>query len=228
MKTTSLILLALFTLNLGSQGQVPEMKNDKDSMSYFLGLSLGFELQKTPFENNPSLILQGFTEAFKNQAPVSEQYAREVFQEMQEALRQSEMQHAEREAQLDISKAKAWMMANGTKEGVTTTASGLQYRIVKEGEGPTPTDTSEVRVHYEGRLIDGTVFDSSYERGEPISFPLNRVIPGWTEGLQLMKVGSIYHLFIPPELGYGARGAGSIPPHSVLIFKVELLGIEGS
>jgi FKBP-type peptidyl-prolyl cis-trans isomerase FkpA/FKBP-type peptidyl-prolyl cis-trans isomerase FklB len=226
MKMTSLIVLALLAVHTWAQDPAPEMNNEKDSLSYFLGLTLGFELYKTPFENNPALILQGFTEAFKNQAPVSEQYARQVFQELQQELREREMLKADREAQLDKSKAHAWMVANGTKEGMHTTASGLQYRVVKEGEGAMPADTSKVRVHYEGRLIDGTVFDSSYERGEPISFPLNRVIAGWTEGLQLMKVGSVYHLFIPPELGYGARGSGSIPPYSVLIFKVELLGIE--
>ena len=116
---------------------------------------------------------------------------------------------------------------NARKEGVLTTSSGLQFKVIRSANGAKPTADSRVRVHYEGRLIDGTVFDSSYMRGEPIVFGLNQVIKGWTEGLQLMPVGSEYELYIPQELGYGANGAGSqIPPYATLIFKVELLGIE--
>lgn len=120
-----------------------------------------------------------------------------------------------------------FLAKNATRDGVITTASGLQYQVLQQGTGqqhPTATDT--VEVHYHGTLIDGTVFDSSVERGEPISFPLNRVIPGWTEGVQLMHVGDKVRFFIPPELGYGNRSAGKIPPGSVLIFDVELLAIE--
>ncbi len=122
---------------------------------------------------------------------------------------------------------KDFLLANAKKPGIQTTASGLQYEVLREGSGPKPSATSTVEVHYEGRLINGQVFDSSYERNESISFPLNRVIRGWTEGLQLMPTGSKYRLFIPSELGYGARGAGAdIPPHATLIFDVELLGIR--
>jgi len=122
---------------------------------------------------------------------------------------------------------KKFLEENATKEGIQTTASGLQYEVVREGDGPKPGAVSTVEVHYEGRLIDGRVFDSSYQRKETISFPLNRVIPGWTEGLQLMSTGSKYRLYIPSELGYGARGAGSdIPPHAALIFDVELISIR--
>lgn len=116
---------------------------------------------------------------------------------------------------------------NGKREGVVTTASGLQYEVLQEGAGPKPEATSRVTVHYEGRLTDGKVFDSSYKRNQPATFGVRQVIPGWTEALQLMPVGSKWRLFIPSELGYGARGAGSsIPPHAVLIFDVELLGIS--
>ncbi|MBY6095370.1 FKBP-type peptidyl-prolyl cis-trans isomerase [Ferrimonas balearica] len=121
----------------------------------------------------------------------------------------------------------SFLAENGAKEGVETTASGLQYQVLEKGEGnvhPGPTD--KVKVHYHGTLIDGTVFDSSVQRGEPISFGLNQVIKGWTEGLQLMVVGDKYRLFIPAELAYGNRGVGSIPAGSVLIFDVELLGIN--
>ena len=108
-----------------------------------------------------------------------------------------------------------------------TRQSGLQYEVIEEGDGAKPTARDKVTVHYKGELTDGTVFDSSYERGEPTTFPVNRVIPGWTEGLQLMRVGSKYKFYIPPDLGYGSRGQGPIPPNSALIFQVELLRIGG-
>jgi FKBP-type peptidyl-prolyl cis-trans isomerase len=122
---------------------------------------------------------------------------------------------------------EAFLDSNSGKDNVTVTASGLQYLVLVEGKGAKPKSTDSVTVHYMGTLVDGTVFDSSYDRGEPATFPLEEVIPGWTEGLQLMNVGSKYRLFIPSELGYGERGAGlMIGPDAVLIFDVELLGIE--
>ncbi len=116
---------------------------------------------------------------------------------------------------------------NGRKPGVTTTATGLQYDVVRQGSGPKPGRTDTVLVHYEGRLIDHTVFDSSYQRGQPAAFPLDQVIPGWTEGVQLMPTGSKYHFVVPPQLAYGARGAGGvIPPGAVLEFDIELLAVK--
>ena len=120
-----------------------------------------------------------------------------------------------------------FLQENAKREGVKTTASGLQYEVIESTLGQKPKATDTVKVHYEGTLIDGTVFDSSYKRGEPISFGLNQVIKGWTEGLQLMSIGSKYKLYIPYQLGYGEQGAGgSIPPYATLVFTVELLGIE--
>ena len=119
-----------------------------------------------------------------------------------------------------------FLAENALKEGIQVTESGLQYEVLKMGRGKKPAATDRVKVHYHGTLIDGTVFDSSVERGEPTSFGLNQVIAGWTEGLQLMPVGSKFRFYIPQELGYGSRNAGSIPPYSTLIFEVELLGIE--
>lgn len=136
-----------------------------------------------------------------------------------------------RNTQLKINKEDGikFLQENAKKAGVKTTKSGLQYKVIKEGIGPSPKETDTVKVHYRGRLINGTEFDSSYSRGEPAVFPLNRVIKGWTEGLQLMKVGGKYELYIPPELAYGDYGAGStIQPGSTLIFEVELIDIEES
>lgn len=122
---------------------------------------------------------------------------------------------------------KAFLDENGKKEGVTITASGLQYKVIKAGNGAHPKATDKVKVHYKGTFLDGKTFDSSYDRGEPISFALNQVIAGWTEGVQLMPVGATYEFYIPSNLAYGERGAGGvIPPNSTLIFVVELLGIE--
>lgn len=126
-----------------------------------------------------------------------------------------------------ITDGKQFLANNAKKPGIVTTPSGLQYEILRDGTGPKPAASNTVEVHYEGRLTNGATFDSSYQRKETISFPLNRVIPGWTEGLQLMPTGSKYRLYIPSELGYGARGAGAdIPPHATLIFDVELISIR--
>jgi FKBP-type peptidyl-prolyl cis-trans isomerase len=125
----------------------------------------------------------------------------------------------------NLAKANAFLEENGKKDGVMTTASGLQYRIVKEGDGPMPTATSSVTVHYTGSLMDGTEFDSSRRRGQPATFSVTGVIEGWTEGLQLMKVGSVFEFYIPPSLGYGQNGNQRIPPNALLIFEVELLEV---
>lgn len=135
--------------------------------------------------------------------------------------------HNQKAVALNLEKGSEFLAENSKKEGVKTTASGLQYEVLQSGSGEShPTASSTVRVHYHGTLIDGTVFDSSVERGETISFPLNRVIPGWTEGVQLMKVGDKFRFFIPSNLGYGNRSAGKIPAGSTLIFDVELFEIQ--
>lgn len=163
-----------------------------------------------------------------------EQFARamrDIYAEKESALTEQEVKDAFSEAREIAEKAKAeagktFLVENGKKEGVKTTASGLQYQVLKEGDGPMPKETETVKVHYRGTLIDGTQFDSSLDRGEPASFPLNRVIRGWTEGVQLMKTGAKYRFFVPYQLGYGEDGSPpDIPPFSTLIFDVELLGI---
>ncbi len=224
------IILLMATVALAAQndtsGNDPLLNNELDSVSYFLGLTLGYDFQSLPFEADPDLIIAGLAGAMKGTTGYSQQVTESVFRQLQMALQQREQEKADAEAGMKLQEGLKFLEENGKREGVFTTASGLQYEVVVKGAGPMPADTSEVEVHYEGSLVDGTIFDSSYERGESISFPLNRVIPGWTEGVQLMPVGSTYMLYIPSELGYGSQGTGPIPPNSVLIFKIELLGFK--
>jgi FKBP-type peptidyl-prolyl cis-trans isomerase FklB len=144
------------------------------------------------------------------------------------ALMTSRQAAADAQALQNLEAGLEFLEENAQREGVTVLPSGLQYEVIEAGEGAKPGPTDTVTTHYEGRLIDGTVFDSSYERGEPASFPLNRVIPGWTEALQLMPTGAKWRLYVPAGLAYGERPAGQIPPNSTLIFDVELLDVEGS
>ena len=192
-----------------------------DKISYGLGLSLGQQLKSSGVKElayaDLAAGIQDMLEG--NQPKVS-------FQEAQQAINKFFAELEEKASVAAKAAGEAFLAENAKRPGVKVTASGLQYEVLDAiGQKPKATDT--VRVHYEGTLPDGTVFDSSYKRGEPISFPLNGVIAGWTEGLQLMSVGSKYKLYIPYHLGYGERGAGaSIPPYSALVFTVELLGIE--
>ena len=224
-------LMIFSALSIGAQDESQEaptldLNNNLDSMNYFFGLNLGYSMKTAPFQADPSLISRGITEALVGTAIHDQQTCQVIFRELQMALSVEVAKKDRIREGGNIEKGNAFLAQNAEKDGVRITNSGLQYKVITLGDGPMPSDTSTVKVHYEGTLIDGTKFDSSYDRGEPISFPLNRVIPGWTEGVQLMPVGSTYKLFIPSELAYGPRGQGSIPPYSVLIFKIELLGIE--
>ena len=192
-----------------------------DKLSYAWGLAMGRQLKGMGVEN---LNVEDYTAAVKA-----------VFDGAEPAIPVEEAQKLINDYLSDLQKkaeeaAKAvgakFLEENKAKEGVKETASGLQYVVDKEGTGAQPTATDEVTVHYTGKLLDGTVFDSSVNRGEPATFPLNRVIPGWTEGVQLMKEGAKYTFFIPSDLAYGPQGVpGAIPPHSTLIFDVELIKV---
>ncbi|MBO4361980.1 MAG: FKBP-type peptidyl-prolyl cis-trans isomerase [Paludibacteraceae bacterium] len=193
-----------------------------DKISYGLGLSLGQQLRaggvKELAYTDLAAGIQDMLEG--NQPKIS-------FQEAQQAVNKFFAELEEKASIAAKAAGEAFLAENAKRPGVKVTPSGLQYEVLDGTIGQKPKATDTVRVHYEGTLPDGTVFDSSYKRGEPISFALNQVIAGWTEGLQLMSVGSKYKLFIPYHLGYGERGAGaSIPPYSALVFTVELLGIE--
>lgn len=192
-----------------------------NKISYALGLGIAQQLKSMNIENfsiedfaqSVSDVLAGRPTALSNRE--AQELLNNYFQEKEKA-----------QAQQAIADGKVFLEANAKKEGVITTKSGLQYEVLREGTGKNPKATDTVRCHYEGRLLDGSVFDSSYKRGEPADFGLNQVITGWTEGVQLMKEGAKYRFYIPYLLGYGERGAGaSIPPYSTLIFDVELIEI---
>jgi FKBP-type peptidyl-prolyl cis-trans isomerase FklB len=192
-----------------------------DKISYALGLGIGQQLKSMNIKGfNLSEFSRSISQVMEGQP--TDMTAREA----QEMLNAYFADKAAEEAQQTIADGKVFLENNGKREGVVTTKSGLQYEVLQEGTGRSPKATDKVRCHYEGRLLDGSVFDSSYSRNEPADFGLNQVIAGWTEGVQLMKEGSKFRFFIPYLLGYGERGAGSsIPPYSTLIFDVELLKV---
>ncbi len=203
-----------------------KLENEADSISYFLGLMFGYDISGFPFQANTDLIISGIKGAFNGTTRYDRETAGDQFRELQLAFQQREADKGKLAAMENLEKGNRFLEDISTREGVITTGSGLRYEVLAEGGGPMPADTSTVTVHYEGTLIDGSVFDSSYKRGEPATFPLNRVIRGWSEGVQLMPVGSTYRFYIPADLGYGEQGSGPIPANSVLIFKIELLAIE--
>jgi FKBP-type peptidyl-prolyl cis-trans isomerase FklB len=205
----------------GEKPPALDLKNVKVKTSYAFGVQIGNMMKRQGVDIDPRVFFQAFEEAYAGKkALLSED-------EVNKAV-QAESQRAARSAgERNLKDGAAFLAKNAEKEGVKTTASGLQYEVLKEGDGPSPKATDRVQVHYRGTLIDGTEFDSSYSRGQPAAFPLNRVIPGWTEGLQLMKVGAKFRFVIPSKLAYGPRGAGRlIGPHCTLVFEVELLAIQ--
>ena len=192
-----------------------------EKISYALGLGIGQQLKSMNIEN---FDIKEFSRSIEDvmAGRDTDMTAREAQVMLSEYFQKKEKQQAEE----NIAKGKAYLEEHGKREGVITTKSGLQYEVLTEGTGKSPKATDKVRCHYEGRLTDGSVFDSSYQRGEPADFGLNQVIAGWTEGVQLMKEGAKYRFHIPYLLGYGERGAGaSIPPYATLVFEVELIKV---
>ena len=192
-----------------------------EKISYALGLGIGQQLKSMNIEN---FDIKEFSRSIEDvmAGRDTDMTAREAQVMLSEYFQKKEKEQAEE----NIAKGKAYLEENGKREGVITTKSGLQYEVLTEGTGKSPKATDKVRCHYEGRLTDGSVFDSSYQRGEPADFGLNQVIVGWTEGVQLMKEGAKYRFHIPYLLGYGERGAGaSIPPYATLVFDVELIKV---
>ena len=236
-KPLALAVIALAVTGCMQQEQYPVSETapeaEQDKMAYAFGSSLGEYVGQTldrqeeaEFVLNRDLVITGFVDAIKGDAKISQAEAEELIMAMQEKIAS---QRATVIGGKALEEGVAYQEENAKKEGVMVTESGLQYEVLEEGEegGKSPAATDLVKVHYHGTLVNGDVFDSSVERGEPIVFPLNRVISGWTEGVQLMSEGDKYRFVIPADLAYGERGAGSgqIPPNATLIFEVELLEV---
>ncbi|MDP5135185.1 FKBP-type peptidyl-prolyl cis-trans isomerase [Rheinheimera baltica] len=234
---TKMSLVAMAVMTLAACQKEAEQKpavldTDEAKQSYSLGVSVGRYLDSTLEDYSKlgltvdrELILRGVQDAVANKASLSDEEVQAMMTALEEKFREKQTAMVEAEAAKAIEAGKTYLEENAKKEGVTVTESGLQYEVLQAAEGAKPAATDTVKVHYTGTLTDGTKFDSSVDRGEPAQFPLNRVIAGWTEGVQLMNVGSRFKFTIPAELAYGERDMGVIKPNSVLVFEVELLEI---
>ena len=219
--------LLLATVTLSINAWATELNTEEQKLGYIIGMDIGKSLKQQGTTVDLDSLIAAITATYKGEelAMTDEEAAaiRQVYVEQRQAEAAAQTSAAGQE---NLVAGQQFLAENMTKEGVQIIASGLQYKVVTMGEGAKPAATDTVKVHYSGKLLDGTEFDSSYARNEPISFALNRVIPGWTEGVQLMPIGSKFEFYIAPELAYGEGGGGPIPPNSTLVFVVELLDIE--
>jgi len=222
MKKTFMICLMAAFIGISTNLKAQETMTQEEKISYALGANIGESFKQQGIEVVMDQFIKGFNDGKSGQNKFTQAEMEQIFNEFQKMMQQKQMSMVDEEK----AKGAAFLAENKKKEGVIETPSGLQYKVVKMGTGAKPSATDKVKVHYHGTLLDGTVFDSSVQRGEPITFGLNQVIAGWTEGVQLMPVGSKFIFYIPSNLAYGDRAAGSIKPGSTLIFEVELLDIE--
>ena len=211
-----------------SQAAEVEIKDQMDRISYSVGHQMGRDFKMQEIEIRPEIFLKGIQDALEGIEPmINYEEMRDTLVDLKSRVTAIQREQALAKAEKNLEEGQAFLEENAKTDDVITTPSGLQYEIITTGEGNSPRAEDKVTVHYKGTLLDGTEFDSSYSRNEPATFALNRVIKGWTEGVQLMKPGAKYRFFIPPDLAYGSRGAGgSIGPNETLIFEVELLSVE--
>jgi len=223
--------IGLFSVQACSQssdkGAPMELKTQKDKASYSIGVSIGKNLKDQKVEITTDILVKGLLDAYTGaKTQLTEKEMGDVLTQFQQEIMAKAQEEATKKGGENKTKGEKFLADNKNKPGVKSTPSGLQYSVITEGTGPKPIASSTVKVHYTGKLIDGTTFDSSVDRGEPVEFPLNGVIKGWTEGVQLMSKGSKFKFYIPAELAYGERGAGNaIGPNETLVFEVELLDI---
>lgn len=213
--------------SIGLAQDKAQLKDEKDKASYSIGYETGEGFKKQKIEVNLEVLIAGLKDSMAGKdAALSKEDREKVLQALQKELIEKQMTASKELAAKNAAEGTKFLEENKKKEGVKTTASGLQYKVLKEGSGPSPKETDTVVCNYRGTLLDGTEFDSSYKRNEPMTFQVNRVIKGWIEALQLMKPGAKYQLFIPASLAYGERGVGqTIGPNATLLFEVELLSI---
>ena len=206
----------------------PELKNDKEKISYSIGMDIGGNLKRGSVEVDPDLLAKGLKDSYGGGKTIlTEDQARQAIADFQKTLMAKQAEIMQKLSEKNKADGEKFLAENAKKEGVKTLPSGLQYKEIAPGTGKSPKTTDTVTTHYKGTLIDGTEFDSSYKRGQPATFQVSGVIPGWTEALQLMKEGAKWQLFVPSNLAYGERGAGrEIGPNATLIFEVELISVK--
>lgn len=203
------------------------LKDEKDKLSYGYGMEIGKNMKRQGIEINPDLLAQGLKAALAGEKTLlTEEEVRQTMMAFQQKMQAQRAEKSKKEGEEHKVKGDEFLAANKKKEGVQTTPSGMQYKVITKGTGPVPKADDTVVTHYRGTLIDGTEFDSSYKRGEPAKFGVTQVIKGWTEALLLMPVGSKWQLFIPGELAYGPGGRPGIPSNATLLFDIELISIE--
>jgi FKBP-type peptidyl-prolyl cis-trans isomerase FklB len=206
----------------------PELKNDKEKLSYSIGMDIGGNLKRGSVEVDPDLLAKGLKASYGGGKTIlTEDEARKTITDFQKTLMAKQAETMQKLSEKNKADGEKFLAENAKKEGVKTLPSGLQYKEIAPGTGKSPKTTDTVTTHYKGTLIDGTEFDSSYKRGQPATFEVSGVIPGWTEALQRMKEGAKWQLFVPSNLAYGERGAGrEIGPNATLIFEVELISVK--
>jgi FKBP-type peptidyl-prolyl cis-trans isomerase FklB len=226
------VLITVLTIGLlfsvSSAGEKLELSEQRQRDSYSLGYRFGEDLKKQGMDIDLEVYTTGIWDALEGMEPLmSPEEIRETLAALQKRMFAAQQLQLREKAAKNLEEGKAFLTENAKKEGVKTLPNGLQYKVITEGAGASPKAGDTVTVHYRGTFVDGNEFDSSHKRGKPATFQVDGVIPGWTEALQMMKEGSKWKLFVPPELGYGERGMGSrIPPNSALIFEVELISID--
>ncbi|WP_143703886.1 MULTISPECIES: FKBP-type peptidyl-prolyl cis-trans isomerase [Luteimonas] len=206
--------------------EIAGLNGEREQISYIIGNQMGEQLKQIKDEVDLKTLTRAIDETMNDKAiEISDEQAMAIMQSFGERMQAKQVAEMAEKGKTNLAESDAFFAENTGKEGVQTTASGLQYKVITEGTGPKPGPNDTVRVHYKGTLLNGETFDSSYDRGEPAQFALNQVVPGWQEGLQLMSVGSKYQLWIPSKLGYGEMGTGPIGPNQALVFEVELQDI---
>jgi len=214
------------TTPAGTAPQVETLKTEVEKVSYIIGTQIAGNFKAQEIEVSLDSLMQGLKDVLEGkQLALGQDEMKTVYKAWQQKMRAKQAAKQAMEAAKNMAAGTAYLEANKAKEGVKVLPSGLQYKVITEGTGSTPTADDKVKTHYRGKLIDGTEFDSSYKRNQPAEFGVKGVIKGWTEALQLMKVGGKWELYIPADLAYGQRGRPSIPPNSTLIFEIELLEI---
>lgn len=224
---TAALGLVLLAGHASAEDKAP-MTKQKDKVSYIIGYDIGSNFKRQSVDVDVDLLLKGIKDGLRGSKSIlSDDDTRETMNAFNKEMKEKKAAADMKAMETNKKEGEAFLAANMKKDGVKTLPSGLQYKVIKEGTGKSPKATDTVTVNYRGSLIDGTEFDSSYKRGQPASFPVNGVIAGWTEALQLMKEGSKWQLFIPSKLAYGEKGAGNvIGPNSTLIFEVELISVK--